>query len=517
MRAIIQDNLEYRKKEFKRGIDNDITRRKREDDSLSIRKQKREDKLTKKRNFISESEPETNIGTNKRLFESNDSPLDPNLINNIYSNDPDTVLKGLTYLRKKLSIDKVKVISDITKIAIQSNIHQKVVTYLSYVDYPKHQIEASWILTNLVSGKSEDAVAVIESTPLIEYCIKLLYSKNRELIDQVFWCLGNIAGESPKYRDIIVNNGGLHQLCQNLDSEISYEKRDIKKIRNQAWVIGNFIRPKPTPPVSLTHICFPVFKRIFTGIGDTEVLSDAMFCLSYITMIMEKDEMRMFLDNDIITKRTLHFLSNPVNKIVTPFLRTCGNLIAGPDDITQKMLDMGFLNYVPRLLSRSKDIKKETCWIISNITAGNKQQIQQVVDSNIIPSVIILLDNDSWNVKRECVYVLANLVSNGKSEHIKYIVNCGCIDPLCNVMGTTTETDKLILDTFDGILKVGVKKNNNYTDLIEDAGGLDKIEMLQESSSEEVYKKCVDIIDTYFDCPPPLVDIDMDIDQHYDF
>ncbi len=35
---------------------------------------------------------------------------------------------------------------------------------------------------------------------------------------------------------------------------------------------------------------------------------------------------------------------------------------------------------------------QEAVWFLSNITAGNQQQVQAVIDANLVPMIILLLD-----------------------------------------------------------------------------------------------------------------------------
>jgi importin subunit alpha-1 len=64
-------------------------------------------------------------------------------------------------------------------------------------------------------------------------------------------------------------------------------------------------------------------------------------------------------------------------KVVTAALRAVGNIVTGDDMQTQAIIDAGGLPCLCHLLSNSKEsIRKETCWTISNITAGNSNQIQ---------------------------------------------------------------------------------------------------------------------------------------------
>ena len=63
--------------------------------------------------------------------------------------------------------------------------------------------------------------------------------------------------------------------------------------------------------------------------------------------------------------------------VVSAALRAIGNIVTGDDLQTQVVLGCSVLPSLLHLLSNSKEtIRKEVCWTISNITAGNRAQIQ---------------------------------------------------------------------------------------------------------------------------------------------
>lgn len=64
----------------------------------------------------------------------------------------------------------------------------------------------------------------------------------------------------------------------------------------------------------------------------------------------------------------------------------------GDDAQTQAVIDAGLLPYIPALLHNGKSsIVKETCWMVSNLTAGSVCQIQAVIDHNLIPAVLEIM------------------------------------------------------------------------------------------------------------------------------
>ncbi|MCI16442.1 importin subunit alpha-1-like, partial [Trifolium medium] len=76
-------------------------------------------------------------------------------------------------------------------------------------------------------------------------------------------------------------------------------------------------------------------------------------------------------------KQLVELLKHPSASVVFPAVRTVGNIVTGDDMQTQRIIDLKALPLLLNLLIHNEnDIKKEACWTISNITAGNDEQIQ---------------------------------------------------------------------------------------------------------------------------------------------
>lgn len=169
--------------------------------------------------------------------------------------------------------------------------------------------------------------------------------------------------------------------------------------------------------------------------------------------------------------------------VVSAALRAVGNIVTGDDSQTQVILNCNVLPCLLHLLSSTKEsIRKEACWTISNITAGNRGQIDAVVRSNIFPVLIDILTRADFKTRKEAAWAITNATSGGSPDQVKYLVDIGCIPPLCELL--TVMDSKIIqvaLNGLDNILRLGqaiVKAGemtggalNPFATVVEECGG----------------------------------------------
>ena len=145
------------------------------------------------------------------------------------------------------------------------------------------------------------------------------------------------------------------------------------------------------------------------------------------------------------------------------------------------------------------------CVFLYNITAGNDIQIKSVIEANLIPPLVNLLNSAEFDIKKEAAWAISNATSGGTSEQINFLVSQGCIPPLCELLEVNdAKIVTVALEGLENILKAGEDlKNQNggenpHAVLIEQANGLDKINNLQQHEDNNRYERAVKILEQYF-------------------
>jgi len=197
-------------------------------------------------------------------------------------------------------------------------------------------------------------------------------------------------------------------------------------------------------------------------------------------------------------------LGSPKPQCIVPALRTLGNIVSGDDSQTQAVVNADVLSQVVKIISNpKKNIRKESCWMLSNIAAGNIDQVHMLVNTpELISKVMIQLSSGSeWDVRKEAAWVVSNIATGGNRSHVQKIVEHGAMRHLCDLLVVGESRILLVaMDAIESILKHAGDADtvSSFIRLIEEAEGVDRLEGLQEHENEEVYQKAVNLIEEYF-------------------
>eukprot|EP01132_Coremiostelium_polycephalum_P002538 gene2538-3141_t len=508
-----RERQDARKKEYKKTVDIDLSRRKREETTTTLRKNTREDSIAKKRSLATSALQTPSTAQEilipehiqAQFLEFEKQPIEeklknlPNLTSALKSNDQALVYGSLVQFRKLLSLEKNPPIDSVIGCGVIPVFNE----LLKCTNVPKVQFEAAWALTNITSGNSHQTEAVIKSGT-IPILIPLLSSPHEEVVEQATWALGNIAGDSVGTRDLLIEKGLVSLLVK-----VASTTNRGSLVQNATWTLSNLCRGKPHPPFEFISPCLDLITKILLTDNphkaNHEILSDILWTTSYLCD-GENARIQSVVDTGIVPT-LVELLSTEVQSIGTPALRTIGNIVTGESQQTQAVLDAGALEPLTALLlSKKKLIKKEACWAISNITAGTPEQIETaVMHDNTIPYLIALLNHSEREIKREACWALSN-ATNGSALVISRLVKHDIIGSFLHLL-RNSENDSIIIKVIlEGLLNILVAGQriaaksgvNPYAAIISEQEGEYDIQDLQQHKKKDIYEKANDIMQ-YFE------------------
>ena len=74
---------------------------------------------------------------------------------------------------------------------------------------------------------------------------------------------------------------------------------------------------------------------------------------------------------------------------------------------------------------------QEAVWFLSNITAGNQQQVQSVIEHGLVPMIINHLSRGEFQTQKEAAWAISNLTISGNKTQVAFLVTQGVIQPFC--------------------------------------------------------------------------------------
>lgn len=448
----------------------------------SLRKQKKEQQLQKKR----------------RETEEPIDPLIAKMLPQLRSfvaglASPQHQYEAATNIRKLLCLDKNPPIEEV----VLAGAVPLLVNCLHNHNNPPLQVECAWALTNIASGTSDHTDVVVKSGA-VEMFVQLATSNNDEVREQALWGLGNIAGDSPKFRDYVVNLKVLPLLIH-----IIAQKPNINVLRTATWTLSNLFRNAPTVDLNSIAITVQCLMYLIKN-EDMEVVLEASWAISYLSDC--QGAIDMYIQANAV-KMIVNLLNHVNPSVKNAALRTIGNFVSGTNNQTQAAIEAGALPYLHGLINHDKkSVRKEVCWALSNIAAGEKVQIQALIDSGVIPSLILALKNDEFDVKKEAAWAISNAAHGGTDEQVAFLVQMGCIPPLCALLKTNDpKVMEAVLEGVYYILDCGSRValndqgENTWIDLIDATGAVEIMEELQYSDTKAISEQAGDILDTYFE------------------
>jgi len=193
--------------------------------------------------------------------------------------------------------------------------------------------------------------------------------------------------------------------------------------------------------------------------------------------------------------------------VYKPCLRFIGNVLSGPDALTQVVLDAGYLDVMEPFMNHFCTAqRKEIIWSLSNILAGSVQQIEAVLSrDSLVRGLIDATSSGTQSIQQEATWCLGNATVDAVSTQIKKLADYGAIEALCKLLSPAYDLPEkhieIIVEALDAFMKIyGTDGYNPYADRVEENMGLDYLEDRQadERISEDVYNAIVVLMKKYW-------------------
>ena len=131
---------------------------------------------------------------------------------------------------------------------------------------------------------------------------------------------------------------------------------------------------------------------------------------------------------------------------------------------TQGVIEAGILPALATLLLNTKKcIKKEACWVVSNIAAGTRAQVAAIIQNEIIPPLVsCLAPRNDTEVRKEACWAICNCVSGGGPEQTsfvfsftpfylsRYLVSQNILEQMCELL--TSSDNKMVIVILEVIM-----------------------------------------------------------------
>ncbi|XP_020615337.1 importin subunit alpha-9-like [Orbicella faveolata] len=454
-------------------------RSKRRDQEAVIRKEKRDKLLSSKRIRFSEIENDCEIEdyTVEQVQE---------LARTIQKSDKN-ILNSLKSLRKAFTQGS-ELISAF--LAVDNSL-RALVGHLTG-NNAQLQLEAAWCITNLATGVHDDTMKVLKASAA--YLITYLSGQNVQLQDQCAWALGNFSGDSQECREILRAQGIIVPMVKLLKSPIS------TVVQSAAFALSNLARGEQIVAEELLQAGIaPILINLLTpGNSSIDVAVEVAWVLSYLTS--KPSCVPVFVSGGIVDI-LVHFLASlaqetPHNpQAVTPMLRSLGNVVSGPDEYGTQAMQSGALvaAMMSYLQSMHRHIKKESLWVLSNLTAGPTEHTDALIQAGILPSIMDLMSS-TYDIKKEAAICLCNISHHGP-DYLKSVLDSGAMEAFINIIKSPDQESVITGLQF---FEMALRNFPTSKELFEVAEGVACLEALEYNCNETICRYANELLDTYF-------------------
>ncbi|KAJ2866531.1 hypothetical protein GGI22_001265, partial [Coemansia erecta] len=233
-------------------------------------------------------------------------------------------------------------------------------------------VQALWCITNVAANEgSSVAQSAVRAVP---YVVPLLASGSVAIRNQAAWALGNVAAEGPDARSQMHASGAVEALVRLAGAE-----PDPEVVQTAWFAVSNLARTPGTCFDALFGLHVPRLVAQQALAQSPACVAELAWVAVYLTAAGSTDRIDQIVETgavDALLQRSAELDSAQL----IPVIRTLGNIAAGTDAQTHGLVGKaGFLDLLARCIGSSRAVEKEALWVLSNVTAAPKDDVDTVI------------------------------------------------------------------------------------------------------------------------------------------
>ena len=202
--------------------------------------------------------------------------------------------------------------------------------------------------------------------------------------------MGNIAGDSPTFRNLVLSHGALDELFPLFVNHVR-EQLPVTLLRNATWTLSNFCRGKPCPEWKYVQLAIKALTVMLTS-EDEEVLQDSLWACASLSDTDDMQQIQSIKASGLLD-RLITLLNHKSAHVRYPAVRTIGNIVT--HDENQSQYVMNVMESLMNMIESDKTvIRREAMWAIANsLKEGSETQVLRLMEFNLMTPLIRWLKN----------------------------------------------------------------------------------------------------------------------------
>jgi hypothetical protein len=449
--------------------------------AISLRKQKRKDFITKKRQKASETTSiESPVPTTRETFQNIKKTLQEGPESSFF-------LTTVLFLHSKM---KQKDRSLSLKLSKELGLVKTLSETLKSMPQSSEEFQATLLCIQSLSSGPEFITSDLLLQNIDDFCINLLGHFDVNIVENAIWCLSNLSVDSLKLREKMIKKGTVLVLLEIFEQFPGLQELII-------WTLRNVLEGKDSLEAGLLSRVLNTLSSVLRQ-KNKKIFIHSLWALSLIT-----DKSNNI--TQLVKSKCFHFIiksldsSNP--KVILPALRSVGNISAGTVEETQALFDREILDKLYKLFesfSGNSKIKKYLCWTLSNLSAGTRNQIAIIVAHPILMKIIKSVNDCDENIRKEAIISVFNIASLGKHESVWALINIGFLKEASGFLSNFIEGE-LTFKLIETLIKVysSLKVNDRFevVHLMNLSGFYEKVQKLVLSRNLRIQNHAQQLMD----------------------